>query len=342
MAQGIESGVGGVWQTQQTTPGTRERSDAVGMRRMRKTGDEGLSAAKTTASEEYVDGEFIGTPTVYVDTIGGDVGSLGFQGQIETCAFLFAQALSADVVTGVADPWTHTIVSGRNAPEDQTIYQEVGNTVSMRQVFYDAKIGRLTYNAGQDQKVVRMTEGIQALKVAEWFTTSPTAVDVGSDPLRWDQAVTRINGTELPEIRGDMVEYDASLGVERGQTGHPVCFSFGKGAITSTLETFTTDGTLPEVKRAIYGTNAPADRAAVSNDVIYAAFETTYTAVAARRTLTITRPRVEIRGEDWAFGPRAEGGIIPVAFGGRCLKADSSTPIIRVVALTGDEDPYWA
>jgi len=335
MAQGIESGVGGVWQTQQTTSGSRERADATTMKRFRKTGDEGLSVAKTTAAEEYVDGEAWGTPTMFVDTIGGDVGSLGFQGQIACCAFLFAQACAADVVTGSGDPYTHTIVTGRSVPADQTIYQKVGNAIGpMRQVFYDAKIGRLTYNAGQDQKVVRMTEGIQALRCAEWFTSDPTATDNGEDPLRWDQAVTRINGTALPEIRGDTIELDANLGVYRGQTGNPVCFEYGKGAVTSTVESTTTDGTLPEIRRAIYGTNAPADGAPVSSDVVYCSLETTYT-VSVRRTLTLTRPRVEIRADDWAFGPRAEGGLIPVAFGGRCLKADSSTPILRVVALTG-------
>src|SRR4051794_12419359 len=99
-ANAIESGNGDVWQVKQAALGTIEPPATTTTKHLRKVGDNALKAAKTYGSEEWVDGKSWGSPGMYVDTIGGDVGDLVLQGQIETAGFVFAQIIGADTLTG--------------------------------------------------------------------------------------------------------------------------------------------------------------------------------------------------------------------------------------------------
>lgn len=338
MPEGIESSIGDVWQCKQSVAGTIERPDAAAMKHLRKVEDGALKAAKTLNSEEWADGRLWGSPTSYVDTIAGAVGSLTVQGQIEVAAFLWAQQLGSDIVTGASDPYTHTMSSGSARPALQTVRQKVGATVGpIRQAFYDARISKLVQNAGQDRKVLHLTEDLVALKAAQTFVTDPTAADSGVDPLNWNEAVTRLNGTAMPEIGGDMIEADLGLDVKRGQTASPVIFAYGKGAIRRTVETVVTDSTVPEIYNVLYGTRTPPDATPVTQTVVQIPISSVFTR-SARRTLTIDTPLVEVTPDDWQFGVQAEGGVMPVAFGGRC-KAGGS-PALTVTALTGDSAAY--
>lgn len=339
MTQGIETGVGDVFQARQATAGTIEPPDAINTKRLRKAGDDGLKAAKTTAQEEYVDGQSWSNAAPYVDSIGGDVGTLTVQGQISVAAFLWAQLLGSDVVTGSADPYAHTITSGVAVPVNNTIRIKTGSAIGpVRQAWYDAKISKLTQNVGQSQKTMHLAEDIKALHAAETYMTDPTAADGGDDPLRWGECVTKINGTALEEIGGDTIEADAKLDVYRGQTPAPVCFVFGKGSITRTLDGIVTDGTIPLLNQALYGTSTPADAAPVSNQVGFLDIVTLYTR-SASRTLQISTPKVEVQPNDWILGPKAEGGTREVAFGGLCHTSGGS-PQITIVAKTGDATAY--
>jgi hypothetical protein len=338
MTTGIESGVGGVWQVRQSVAGTIERPDATAMRRLRKAGDDALGARKTSGSEPYVDGTTWGSPTGYITAVGGDIGQQVIQGQIEAIAFLYAQQFGVDTVTGSADPWTHTIPSGTPVPASNTLYQSMGQAVGpVQNSFYDCKIARSTLNCGQDQMVLHFTEQLMALFAAEWAGTMPTAADSGVDPLRWTEAVVRIDGTTMDEAYGDTVDADGKLDVHRGQKARPVCFIYGKGLITRTIQAIVTDVTLPKLLRGLYGTTTPADRTAIVETIVQMAVVTTWTR-SASRVLTVTTPALEVDPRDWAFGPKAEGGRQEVAFGGECKAVGG--PAITVVALTGDSRAY--
>lgn len=338
--EGIESGVGGVWQVRQSVAGALERSDATTMRRLRKADDDGgLAPRKTYGSEEYVDGLTWGSPNSFTKEVGGLVGTLKLQGQIETVAFQAAQFFGSDVVTGASDPYTHTISSGTATQALNSFYQRTGVNTVVSQAYYDAKVAKLVLDAGQDEnsRILHPTIDVMALKGGEWFTRDPTAADSGVDPLRWDQAVTRYNGTTFPELTGDKIEADSKIGVHRGQNTAPVCFTYSKGELMRTIDGIVTDSTLVEIKNVLYNTRTPTAATAISDVVIQVPIVATYTQ-SARRTLTITTPLVEIRPDDWATGPRATGGPMPIAFGGRC-KAGGS-PAITIVALTGDATAY--
>lgn len=345
-ATAIESGVGHVWQTKQTTLGTIQPANDAGTKHLRIVGDKALKGAKEHGSEEWVDGLAWGTPGVYVNTSGGEVGELAFQVQPETGGFIFAQAIGSDVVTGSGDPYTHTIATGTttatsNPAAYQTIRQQVGNAVGpWKNAFYDARINKLTFNCGADQIIARVTEGILAMKSAEWFTTSPTAADSGTDPFNWHEATgaVTIDATVFNEVDGETLELDRKDTLHYGDSHLPVCFIAGKGEITRTFSALVTDNTLPVLKTALYGTTSPSNGTALASTVQYVALESTYTR-SADRTLKITTPKVELKAADFEIGPRAEGGKIPVAFGGRCLKS-GSTSALTVVAKTGDSAAY--
>lgn len=343
MTAAIEAGLGHVWQAKQAALGTITASNAAGMKHLRAVGDKALKAAKEHGSEEWVDGLAWGSPGVYVNTVGGEVGDLTFQAQPETTGFVFAQAIGADSVSGSGDPYTHTIETGSAAAALQTIYQKAGSSVGpWRNSFFDARINKLTWNCGQDQKIAHVTESILAMKSAQWFGTDPTASDSGTDPFQWSEvtgAVT-IDGTARPEVEGETLELDRKDTIHYGDSIAPVCFIAGKGEITRTFSAIVTDGTLPILKNALYGTTSPSNGTALADTVQYAALETVYTR-AADRTITITTPKVELKAADFEIGPRAEGGKIQVAFGGRCLK-DGSDPALTIVALTADSASYVA
>jgi hypothetical protein len=337
----IESGTGDVWQVKQAALGTIQPPADAGMKHLRKVGDGALRAAKTYGSEEWVDGKAWGSPGMYVDSIGGDVGDVVSQGQIETVGFQVAQVIGVDTVTGTASDYTHTIASGTANGAYQTFRQKVGVSVGpWRNSFFDAKINKLTLNCGQDQKVMHVTQNVWALKAANWFTTDPTATDSGTDPFNWNEATgaVTIGGVAFPEIDGETLELDRKLDVHRGDSAAPVCFIPGKGQIDRSFSALVTDNTIPVIQNALYGTTTMTDGLTVGTAVNTLALESTYTRTAVR-SLKITTPKVVVNPEDFAIGPRAEGGKIPVAFGGRCLD-NGGTPMITVVAKTGDASAY--
>lgn len=336
----IESVSGDVWQVKQTTLGTIQAPSDSAMKHLRKVGDGALKAAKTYGSEEWVDGKTWGNPGMFVDNVGGDCGTIENQAQITNSGFQFAQIIGADVVTGTTPDYTHTIASGAAHGPYQTFRQKVGAAVGpWRNSFFDAKINTLTFNCGQDQKVARISQNVWALKAANWFTTDPTAADDGTDPYNWSEATGAhtIGGTIFNEIDGETLELNRNLDVFRGDSPAPVAFIPGKGEITRSFSALVSDNTLPLIKSALYGTATPADGDPVNNAVNTIAMVSTYTRTAAR-SLAITTGKVVVDPQDFEIGPRAEGGAIPVAFGGRAL--ESSGVIITVVAKTADSAAY--
>lgn len=336
----IESVSGDVWQVKQTALGTIELPSATTTKHLRKVGEGALKAAKTYGSEEWVDGKTWGNPGMFVDTIGGDVGDIETQGQITNSGFQFAQIIGADVVTGASVDYTHTMATGAAHGPYQTIRQKVGASIGpYRNSFFDAKINRLTMNIGQDQKIMRITQNVWALKAANWYTTDPTAVDDGTDPYNWSEGYNlhTIGGTVFNEIDGETLELNRNLDVFRGDSPAPVTFIPGKGEVMRTFSALVSDNTIPVIQQALYGTTTMSDGLAINNAVNTIAMDSTYQRTATR-SLKITTGKVVVDPQDFEIGPRAEGGAIPVTFGGRAL--ESSGVILTVVAKTADSAAY--
>lgn len=340
--QGIESVVGAVWQAQQTAPGRAEIADATGVRMLRKHGDDGLRAAITQGSSEYVDGRLYGSPTLYVARVGGEVGTVTVQGQLDVIGFQAALLLAEDVVTGSADPWTHTMRSGAASPLDMTLWQTVGRDVGpVAQCFYDARCSRwaLSGQTDEQQQTLTAVSTIMALNAAEWAGTLPTARDSGDDPILFPQGVTRIGGVALAEVRSTTLDIDTGLSTIAGQSTAPVGWdTSNKGAIVHTADGVVTDQTLPVLLRALYGTDTPTGGTKLASRVITTSIVQTYVIEAGRRELTISTPRVVIDPGDITLAPRAEGGTIDFTLGGRAL--EDAGAILTVTIRSGVEDPY--
>ena len=340
MTAAIESGVGDVYQIKQAAAGTVEPVGST-YKHLRKVGDKAMKAAKTYGSEEWVDGEVFGSPGHYVDTIGGNVGGFITQAQPENAGFLFAQVIGSDVVTGASDPYTHTIASGSAQGPVQTVRSATGvNVGPFRQAWGDALVSKLTFNCGQDQKTMHIDQDFVALKAALWATSSPAATDSGTDPFNWAEVTgaLTIDAVAFPDVDGETVEIDRKLDVHRGDSPTPACFVYGKGELTRSFSALVTDATIPVMKTILYGSTSPSHGSAVTSTVSYIALESTYTR-SASRSLKITTPKVAVSPEDFEVFPRAEGGKIPVAFAGRCLKS-GATAAITIVAKTADSAAY--
>lgn len=336
----IESGTGDVWQVKQTVQGTVQAPTDANTKHLKKVGDDALKAAVAHGSEESVDGLTFGSPGVFVDTIGGDCGTITAQAQIETTGFAFAQMLAVDVVTGTTPDYTHTIVSNNNAQPYNTFRQKVGNAVGpWRNSFFDSKIGKLTFNCGQDQKVAHIAQNVFSLAAGNWFTADPSAADSGTDPFNWNEVAgsLKIGSTVFNELDGDTLEIDRKLAVHRGDSAVATCFLPGKGEINRSFSGLVSDNLIPEIQNALYGTGTMTDGLAVAKTVQYRLLESTYTRTSVR-SLKITTPKVQMKPDDFEIGPRAEGGKIPITFGGMCFLSGGTH--ITVVAKTGDATAY--
>lgn len=336
----IESVTGNVWKTKQSALGTLEPSSATTMKALRKTGDDAFKAAKSYGSEEYVDGQSWGSPGMYVDTVGGDVGTITYQAQIETAGAAFASIIGIDVVTGAPSDYTHTITTSTVQGLNLSYYQKVGAAVGpWRNTFWDSRVNKLTFTCGQDQNVAHLMENVYAMKAASWYVTDPVATDSGTDPFNWNEVTgsISINSTVMSEVESETFELDRKIEVHRGDSAAPICFVPGKGEINRSFSALVTDNTIPTIKQILYGTASPVAATAVSTTVVSIPMVSVYTRTAVR-SLSITTPLVACDPNDFEIGPRAEGGKIPITFGGRCLT--SAGTLCTIVAKTGDALTY--
>jgi hypothetical protein len=349
MTQPIESGQGGVWQVRQTTLGTIQPAADSGMKRLRKVGTNAFKAAKILGSEAYVDGQAFASPEQFIDSIGGEVGSVTCQGTIATSGFQFAQVIGVDVVTGTTPDFTHTMASGNANGPYQTFYQQAGQSVGpINMSFWDALIGKLVYNCGQDQKPAHFEITPVALKAGNWFTSAPTTtdantgtgVDQGTATWNWNEGVgaQTIDGVAFNEINGDTLEIDRKIGVYRGDSAAPACHTRPIGAMMRTMSAIVTDNTIPKLKTALYGTASPTDGMAASVAPSFVALKSVLTR-SGTRSLSIDTPRVSVKPDDWELGPRDDAGTMPVTFTGDCLK-NGSTAALTVIAKTADAGSY--
>lgn len=340
MTQAIETGVGGLWKTKQSALGTIEPSTATTMKKLRKVGDNAFKPAKAYGSEEYVDGQSWGSPGMFVDTIGGPVGPNAYQAQIETAGPAFASIIGVDVVTGTTPDYTHTITTSAVRGLNLTYYQTVGQSVGpWKNSYWDARVNKLTWTAGQSQKVARIEEDVFAMKAANWYTTDPTATDSGTDPFNWNEVTGSIliNSIAMPEVESETFEFDRKIEVHRGDSAAPICFVDGKGEINRSMAAIVTDTDIPIIQQILYGTTSMTNGLAVSTTVQEIPMISVYTRTAVR-SLSLSTPKVVCDPADFEIGPMAEGGKRAITFGGRCRATAGS--ICTIIAKTGDSATY--
>lgn len=340
---GIEAGNGGFWRAKQAALGTPTAYNHASVKQLKLAGDNALKAAKTNGSEEAVDGQRFSNAVQYVESIGGAVGEVTFQAQVETAGHAWAQQIGVDVVTGSSPDYTHTMAVGTTNGAYQTYWQSVGSAVGpFKQQFSDALQNTFAWQCGRNQITAHITEGILALKAGTWVGTNPTATVAASAPFTWNEAVTeiKINGTAFSDIDGETIDIDNKLDVHRGEGAAPSCFIYGKGNIMRAFSGIVTDATLPVILTNLYGTSTPTGGDEVTSAVASVALATKYVRSSVR-SLELLTPNVSVKADDFEIGAKAEGGAIPITFGGECLK-DGSTSQLTAIAKTGDSASYVA
>lgn len=342
MSTVIESGIGTLNYGKQGVKGTKATAATTtqGYNRPRWVSG-ALAAKKMLGSEEYVDGQRFASPTNFTDRVGGDVGEPVIQVQPENGGLFVAQILGSDTVTGASDPYTHTITSAGTSGAWGTWWQKVGSSVGPeREMFWDAKIAKLTLDVGRDQKIMHMALAIMALTAGEVFTTDAAKTEDTTDPFLWTEVTGAVtfDSTVLTEAHGETLEVDTGMEAFYGDDIHPNQLIEKKGAITRTISSIVTDATLAKFRKAVYNNTSPSAGDKPVKDVFYAAASTVYTR-SATRTLTITTPKIAVRPDDMVVAPAPDGGALELALGGQCLKS-GSTAALTIVALTADSSGY--
>jgi hypothetical protein len=343
MTEVIESGVGAINFGRQSARGSvaTAATTTVGYNKPKVADGTGLKGAKTLDNEEYVDGNVWGSPTNFTKSVGGEVGTVVVQTQPENAGLYFAQMLAVDTVTGAGDPFTHTITSAGITAAYGTWWQKVGSAIGPeREVYWDSKINKLTWEIGQEQYVGHQTMDIMALKAAEVFATDPAKTEDTSDPFLWSEVTGAVtfDGTVDTDCDGEVLELDKGMEAHWGDSHEPAQLVSKKGTIIRTIKSIVTDGTLLKYRKALYNNTAPSTGTRPVKTVFEAAATTLYTR-SATRTLSISTPRIAVNPQDMAIGPMAEGGKIPIEFTGMCLKS-GGTPALTVVVLSGDATTY--
>lgn len=342
MAQAIESGIGTLNYGKQSAKGTpaTAATTTVGYNQPKLVTGE-LSAKKTYGQEEFIDGSRFASPSMFTDTVGGAVGSPIIQAQPENCGLFYAQILGSDVVTGGSDPYTHTIASSGTAGAWGTWWEKTGASVGPnREMYIDSKVVKLTDECGTQQKVEHLTLDIACLTPSQVFVTDAAKAQDASDPLIWTEMSSSLSfdGTSITDVEGEVLEVDSQLEAWWGDNIFPGQLLEKKGAITRTVNLILTDVSLLKYYLALYGTATPGGGQQPVKAVYYANIQTVYTR-SATRTVTKTTPKCAIKPDGLSVGPQAQGGKIPLAMGGACLKS-GGTAALTVVALTGDATGY--
>lgn len=342
MATVIESGIGSINYGRQSAKGTpaTAATTTVGYDQPKWAGGN-LTPNKKLGNAEFIDGQRFGSPSMYTDSVGGEVGSLSLQLQPENAGLYCAAILGVDTVTGAADPYTHTITSAGTSGHWGTWWQKVGSSVGPeRQRFSDSKIAKLALSSTFADKVLNANLDIQALSAAQTFATDAAKTQNSSDPYLHTEATGSftVDSLVINEVTESMLEVDTQMKPFYGDSIAPAQLIEGKGLITKSIKSIVTDDTLGKFRKAIYNSATPSAASNPSSAVFYAAISETYTR-SATRTLTITAPRVAIDPATMDVSPRPEGGEIELTMGGTCLK-DGATAALTIVALSGDATTY--
>lgn len=343
MANTIETGIGSINYGKQSAKGTvaTAATTGVGYNRLKHVSG-GLKANKSLGKQAFTDGNRFDSSSAWVDKIGGDVGSIVLQAQPENIGLFYAQILGSDTVTGASDPYTHTITVSNSGAAWGTWWQKLGSAVGPnREVYWDAKIAKLTQTSPRDRNAVNLELEIKCLKAAEVFTTDPAKTEDASDPYLLTEATGGLtfDSTVVQEIEDSIVEIDCGTEVFWGDDDEPLQLIEKRGMITRSIEAIVTNDTLDKYKKALYGTTTPTAGTRPSGSVFAPAIEQVFTR-SATRVATITTPKVNIDPESFEpMAPQGDGGKMPIKFGGQCVKSGGSAPI-TVVVLSGDSTAY--
>lgn len=339
MAIVIESGVGFATYVKQTAKGTTPNPAAAVNRSRTKHVSGGFKSGKVLGSEEYSDGNRFGSPSVFTNFTGGQVGQIGIQAQPENTGLFFAQILGSDVVTGASDPYTHTITPSNNGGAWGGWFLKAGQNVGpQRELYWDSKISKLTMSNPRDRNVMHLDMDVASLKPAEVYTVEPSATEATSDPFYATDATggTTFDGTVISEIEDSVTEVDTGIEPFWGDSVEPLQLIEKKGAITASVSSIVTDETILKYRKALYNATAPAAGVRPVKNVFYAAATRIWTQ-SATRTCTVTTPKIAVDPSNFEeiAAPMAEGGKRTIQFGGRCLKDGVNAPI-TVVVLSAD------
>lgn len=251
----LEQNIGGLWVAKQSAKGT---AASTPIKRLNWSGGD-VVPNRQDGNENWMATERFGRYADFVDNISG-AGDPQVPALPSDLSYLFYLFFGAEVVTGSADPWTHTFTPQNAGGFWSTWWKSIGGSVIQRQRFADARIGQLTVEGSTDSKIVKATPTLLILDPAEAIAADPaTAFSVG-DPFLYTEGESSftIDGTVFRGQSQFQVTWNENLSLVYGDSVTPYDVATGQPDITITVSVLLDSNGLAQYNKLVYGTASPS------------------------------------------------------------------------------------
>lgn len=170
----VESNQYAFWAATQSAQGTQATSGAASIRRFRVVaGDIGLN--RDDGSENFSTLTKFGDSADFINSVLGS-GDLGIQAQPDILGYLCFLYFGVDTRTTVSNYAEHKFVGNNTATTWSTWWKRMGLGVVSRQKSVDSRVGQLQIEGSTQNKIVRVTPTIMALKPGRAFSAAQEPV----------------------------------------------------------------------------------------------------------------------------------------------------------------------
>ena len=343
----IESSAFTLWAGKQTARGT----PVAAADKLLRQADGGLGIARNFGNEQYGDGARFSNAVDFTDTVMGS-GEPVVQMQPGAGAWLVAQSLGTDTLTGAGPTYTHTLTPANAGGRWLTVWKKVGVAVGpVRQKFNDTRIGQLALSCSAGSKVMHGTASLLSVDPGEVFTTDPVRTDDDASnatdyPFLWTEATAlwNIDGGGAGAI-ADVNEWNLTindnLDAWYGDDIRPATLVPGRGVVTLSLTLGVTDQVLPKFNLVHYGTASPTSGTKPVKTIYSGSLDVTFTRGSAGtlRSLRVEVPKVNYSPGDLTIEGQADGGAITIGLAGEA-RITGANPMVRVTAVNTDSAAY--
>lgn len=339
----IESSAYSLWLAKQTARGSVA---ATADKKLRWV-EGGLDIVREFGNENYGDGERFSNATDFTNTVMGS-GDPGIQGQPDTAAWLIAQCLGTDTLSGPdgSGIYTHTLTPANAGGRWLTAWKKVGVAVGpVKTKFVDCRMGQLVIAASAGSKVLRLTPSIISISPEVGPVSDPVKAEGTEDALLWTECTGTFNidglgAGVIADIASMEITINDNLAAWYGDDVKPSLIVPGRGVIVVAYTLALTDVTLPQYNKVHYGTGSPAAGTAPTKAIYSGSLDFKFTrgAAATLRELQFTIPKINY-SPGLAVSGQADGGVIELPMAGEARKSGASA-MMTVVGKNVDNAAY--
>jgi hypothetical protein len=343
----IESSAFALWAGKQTARGTPV---ATADKLLRQT-DGGFGINRAFGNEQYGDGARFSNAVDFTDTVVGG-GEPVIQAQPGAGAWLVAQTLGTDTLTGAGPTYTHTLTPANAGGRWLTVWKKVGVAVGpVRQKHNDTRVSQLALTCGAGQKVLHLTPTFMSVDPGEVFTSDPVKTDDDASnatdyPFIWTEATALWNidgggAGAIADVNELNLTINDNLDAWYGDDIRPATIVPGRGVVTMSLTLGVTDQVLPKFNLVHYGTASPTAGTKPVKTIYSGSLDVTFTRGSAGtlRSWRLEVFKINYSPSDLNIEGAADGGALTIGLAGEA-RISGANPMVRLTAVNTDSAAY--